>query len=46
MLVLMVALAVVTALVSGNIGKPIEKKIMEYMKCQADYVTEFKDLIA
>lgn len=43
MLVLMVVLAVITVLVSSNIGKPIEKKTGEYMKCQADYVTELKD---
>ena len=43
MLVLMVALAVITMLVSGNIGKPIEKKTMEYMECQADYVAELQD---
>lgn len=43
MLLLMIALAVITVLVSGNLGKPIEKKTGEYMKCQADYVTELKD---
>lgn len=43
MLVLMVALAVITVLVSNNMGKPIEKKTEEYMRCQADYVAELKD---
>lgn len=43
MLVLMIALAVITVLVSNNIGRPIEKKTKEYMKCQADYMAELKD---
>ncbi len=43
MLIFMIVLAVVTALVSTNVGKPIEKKTAQYMRDQADYVAELKD---
>lgn len=43
MLIFMIVLAVITAVVSANIGKPIEKKTAVYMQNQADYVAELKD---
>ena len=43
MLLIMVGLALLTLLVSGNIGKPVEKRAKEYMQKNAEYTAEIKD---
>lgn len=43
MLAFMIILAVITAWVSANIGKPIEKKTSAYIGSQSEYVAELKD---
>ncbi|MBO4504883.1 MAG: ABC transporter ATP-binding protein [Lachnospiraceae bacterium] len=43
MLLVMVALALLTLLVSGNIGKPVEKRANGYMQKNAEYTAEIKD---
>lgn len=43
MLIIMIGLALITALVSKNIGKPVSKKSEEYMGKNAEYTAEIKD---
>ncbi len=43
MLLVMIVLALLTLLVSGNIGKPVEKRAQEYMQTNAGYMAEVKD---